>query len=213
MLLLIDNYDSFTYNLYQYFGGLGQTVEVVRNDEVGVEEIKALAPDYIVISAGPSTPNEAGISNEVILSLGQSTPLLGVCLGHQCIGQCFGGRIINARAIMHGKVDVVRHNGSGVFDTVPSPFNATLYNSLVVEFEESANAVLEVNAWTGSATDGSQQIMGLRHKSWPVEGVQFHPESILSEHGMLILANFLNRHQPNPSTSPIDTTRLPVMVR
>ena len=175
MLLMIDNYDSFTYNLVQYFGELGQDVKVYRNDQVTVGEIENLAPDHIVISPGPCTPNEAG-----------KKPILGVCLGHQAMGQAFGGKIVHAKELMHGKTSMVHHKGEGVFKGLPSPFEATRYHSLVVE-RESLPDCLAITAWTD---DG--EIMGLRHKEYVVEGVQFHPESILSEHGHDLLRNFLS---------------------
>ena len=185
MLLMIDNYDSFTYNLVQYFGELGEAVRVVRNDEIRVEDIEVLAPSRIVISPGPCTPNEAGVSLAVIARFAGRIPLLGVCLGHQAIGQAFGGRVVHARQLMHGKVSPIHHAGLGVFRGLPSPFNATRYHSLAVE-RASLPAELEITAWT---EDG--EIMGLRHRTLAVEGVQFHPESILTEHGHALLRNFL----------------------
>ena len=185
MLLMIDNYDSFTYNLVQYFGELGQEVRVYRNDQIALAQIEELAPDHIVISPGPCTPNEAGISMDLIRSYAGQFPILGVCLGHQSIGQAFGGNIVHAKALMHGKTSMIHHQGRGVFRGLPSPFRATRYHSLVVE-RESLPDCLEVTAWT---EDGD--IMGLRHKDLPVEGVQFHPESILTEHGHALLKNFL----------------------
>jgi anthranilate synthase component 2 len=185
VLLMIDNYDSFTYNLVQYFGELGEEVRVVRNDEIGVDDVEALAPQRIVISPGPCTPNEAGISLPVIARFAGRIPILGVCLGHQAIGQAFGGRVVHARQLMHGKVSPIHHAGLGVFRGLPSPFNATRYHSLAVE-RSSLPAELEITAWTD---DG--EIMGLRHRALPVEGVQFHPESILTEHGHALLRNFL----------------------
>ena len=187
MLLMIDNYDSFTYNLVQYLGELGQDVRVVRNDEVTVEEIGGLAPERIVISPGPCTPNEAGVSLPVIARFAGKIPILGVCLGHQAIGQAFGGRIVHAKTLMHGKVSPIHHAGKGVFRGLPSPFNATRYHSLAIE-RASCPAELEITAWTD---DG--EIMGVRHRSLPVEGVQFHPESILTQHGHALLRNFLTR--------------------
>jgi len=186
MLLMIDNYDSFTYNLVQYFGELGQDVQVYRNDQIAVGEIENLAPDHIVISPGPCTPNEAGVSIDVIKAFAGKRPILGVCLGHQAMGQAFGGRIVHAKQLMHGKTSMVHHNGEGVFKGLPSPFEATRYHSLVVE-RESLPDCLAITAWTD---DG--EIMGLRHKEFAVEGVQFHPESILSEHGHALLRNFLS---------------------
>ncbi len=187
MLLMIDNYDSFTYNLVQYLGELGEDVRVVRNDEVTVEDIGRLAPARIVISPGPCTPNEAGVSLPVIARFAGKIPILGVCLGHQAIGQAFGGRIVHAKTLMHGKVSPIHHAGKGVFRGLPSPFNATRYHSLAIE-RGSCPADLEITAWTD---DG--EIMGVRHRSLAVEGVQFHPESILTEHGHALLRNFLTQ--------------------
>jgi len=191
MLLMIDNYDSFTYNLVQYLGELGQDVRVVRNDELSVEQIRKLAPDRIVISPGPGTPDQAGVTLEMIAKLGAQIPILGVCLGHQSIGQAFGGKVVRAREIMHGKTSVIHHTGKGVFAALPNPFVATRYHSLVVE-KASVPAVLEVTAWTQDADGGIDEIMGFRHKALPIEGVQFHPESILTEHGHALLRNFLH---------------------
>ncbi|KFN51858.1 anthranilate synthase subunit II [Arenimonas malthae CC-JY-1] len=190
MLLMIDNYDSFTYNLVQYFGELGQDVKVVRNDALTVAQIAALKPDHIVISPGPCTPNEAGVSLEVLEKLAGSVPILGVCLGHQSLGQAFGGKVVRARTIMHGKTSPIRHKGVGVFAGLPDPFEATRYHSLVVE-KESLPDCLEITAWTENADGSMDEIMGLRHKALPVEGVQFHPESILTQHGHDMLRNFL----------------------
>jgi len=187
MLLMIDNYDSFTYNLVQYLGELGQDVKVVRNDEMTADEVQRLAPARIVLSPGPCTPNEAGISLEVVHRFAGRVPILGVCLGHQAIGQAFGGKVVHARALMHGKVSQVHHAGAGVFRGLPTPFQATRYHSLAIE-RASCPPELEITAWT---EDG--EIMGVRHRSLPVEGVQFHPESILTEHGHALLANFLQR--------------------
>jgi anthranilate synthase component 2 len=187
MLLMIDNYDSFTYNLVQYLGELGEDVRVFRNDEVTVEEIAALAPARIVISPGPCTPNEAGVSLPAIARFAGKIPILGVCLGHQAIGQAFGGRVVHARTLMHGKVSPIHHAGKGVFRGLPSPFNATRYHSLAIE-RASCPAELEITAWT---EDG--EIMGVRHRTLAVEGVQFHPESILTEHGHALLRNFLTQ--------------------
>jgi anthranilate synthase component 2 len=186
MLLMIDNYDSFTYNLVQYLGELGEDVRVFRNDQITIEQIAALAPDRIVISPGPCTPNEAGVSVETILNFGGVIPILGVCLGHQSIGQAYGGRIVRARHIMHGKTSLIHHTGQGVFAGLPSPFEATRYHSLVIE-RESLPDCLEVTAWT----EDDNEIMGVRHREIEVEGVQFHPESILTQHGHALLANFL----------------------
>ena len=190
MLLVIDNYDSFTYNLVQYLGELGQDVRVVRNDELSVDQIRKLAPDRIVISPGPGTPDQAGVTLEMIAGLGAQIPILGVCLGHQSIGQAFGGKVVRAREIMHGKTSVIHHTGKGVFAALPNPFVATRYHSLVVD-KASVPAVLEVTAWTQDADGGIDEIMGFRHKALPIEGVQFHPESILTEHGHALLRNFL----------------------
>jgi anthranilate synthase/aminodeoxychorismate synthase-like glutamine amidotransferase len=186
MLLVIDNYDSFTYNLVQYFGELGQEVTVKRNDETSVAEIKALNPDGIIISPGPCSPKEAGISNEVILAFGPTIPILGVCLGHQCMGDVYGGRVVRAPRLMHGKTSPILHRNQGVFNHLPSPFEATRYHSLIVE-RESLPDCLEITAETAE-----KEIMGLRHKTYPVHGVQFHPESILTSHGKTILKNYLN---------------------
>ncbi|OHE79671.1 MAG: anthranilate/aminodeoxychorismate synthase component II [Lysobacterales bacterium GWF1_69_6] len=190
MLLMIDNYDSFTYNLVQYFGELGQDVKVVRNDALTVDQIAALKPAHIVISPGPCTPNEAGVSLEVLEKLAGSVPILGVCLGHQSLGQAFGGKVVRARTIMHGKTSPIRHKGVGVFAGLPDPFEATRYHSLVVE-KESLPDCLEITAWTENEDGSMDEIMGLRHKTLPVEGVQFHPESILTQHGHDMLRNFL----------------------
>ncbi|MBO9312739.1 MAG: aminodeoxychorismate/anthranilate synthase component II [Chloroflexus sp.] len=184
-VLLIDNYDSFTYNLYQYLCELGAEVEVVRNDQITVTEVAQRHPDRIVISPGPCTPAEAGISVEVIRRLGSHIPILGVCLGHQAIGAAYGGTVVRAPMVMHGKLSPIYHNAQGVFAGLPSPFQATRYHSLVVR-REDLPAELEITAWT---EDGI--IMGLRHRSLPVEGVQFHPESIMTDHGKQMLANFL----------------------
>ena len=192
MLLMIDNYDSFTYNLVQYFGELGQEVKVVRNDAMSVDEIRALAPSRIVISPGPCTPDQAGVSLEVLGSLSGSLPILGVCLGHQSLGQAFGGKVVRARTIMHCKTSPIHHQGAGVFAGLPSPFLATRYHSLVVE-KESLPDCLEITAWTEHADGSFDEIMGLRHRTLPVQGVQFHPESILTEHGHAMLRNFLDR--------------------
>jgi anthranilate synthase component 2 len=191
MLLMIDNYDSFTYNLVQYLGELGQDVRVVRNDELSVDQIRKLAPDRIVISPGPGTPDQAGVTLEMIAKIGAQTPILGVCLGHQSIGQAFGGKVVRAREIMHGKTSVIHHTGKGVFAALPNPFVATRYHSLVVD-KTTVPAVLEVTAWTQDADGGIDEIMGFRHKALPIEGVQFHPESILTEHGHALLRNFLH---------------------
>ncbi|WP_026186190.1 anthranilate synthase component II [Thioalkalivibrio thiocyanodenitrificans] len=190
MILMIDNYDSFTYNLVQYLGELGAEVDVRRNDALTVEEIAALAPERIMISPGPCTPNEAGVSLEAIRRFSGEIPLLGVCLGHQAIGQAFGGRVVHAREIMHGKTSLIHHTGQGVFRGLPDPFEATRYHSLVIE-KDSLPDCLEITAWTETPDGAMDEIMGVRHKSLPVEGVQFHPESILTRHGHDLLRNFL----------------------
>jgi len=195
MLLMIDNYDSFTYNLVQYFGELGQEVRVVRNDAIDVAGIEKLAPSHIVISPGPGTPDDAGISLEIYAKLADRIPILGVCLGHQALGQAFGGKVVRAAQIMHGKTSRVRHNGIGVFAGLPEPFEATRYHSLVVE-RDSLPDCLEVTAWTEDANGDVEAIMGMRHKTWRAEGVQFHPESILTEHGHAMLRNFLAQSLP-----------------
>jgi len=187
---MIDNYDSFTYNLVQYFGELGEDVRVVRNDDMTLAALRKLEPSAIVISPGPCTPNEAGISLEVIENLSGDVPIFGVCLGHQSIGQAFGGKVVRAREIMHGKTSMIHHDGKGVFRGVPNPFEATRYHSLIVE-ESSLPECLEVSAWTVRADGARDEIMGLRHKTLAVEGVQFHPESILTQHGHDLLRNFL----------------------
>lgn len=191
MLLMIDNYDSFTYNLVQYFGELGAEMQVFRNDQITVAEIERMAPEKIVISPGPCTPNQAGVSVETIKTFAGRIPILGVCLGHQSIGQAFGGRIVHAGSIMHGKTSMIHHRGVGVFKGLPSPLEATRYHSLVIE-KRSLPECLEVTAWTGDAGGGMDEIMGVRHRELAVEGVQFHPESILTEHGHAMLKNFLN---------------------
>lgn len=192
MLLMIDNYDSFTWNLVQYLQELGEEVRVVRNDELSVDDIAALKPERIVISPGPCTPNEAGVSMAVIERLGPSVPIFGVCLGHQSIGQVLGGKVVRARQIMHGKTSPMHHSGVGVFAGLDNPFEATRYHSLIVE-RESLPDCLEITAWTEHEDGGFDEIMGLRHKEWPLEGVQFHPESILTQHGHDMLRNFLSR--------------------
>ena len=190
MLLMIDNYDSFTYNLVQYFGELGVDVRVFRNDRVTVDEIAELGPQRIAISPGPCTPNEAGVSLEVIRAFSGKIPIFGVCLGHQGIGQVFGGRIVHAREIMHGKTSQIVHKDCGVFKGLPNPLQATRYHSLVIE-RASLPDCLEITAWTETADGDMDEIMGVRHKEYAVEGVQFHPESILTEHGHDVLKNFL----------------------
>lgn len=186
MILMIDNYDSFTYNLVQYFAKLGARVTVVRNDKISLPEINAMKPEGIVISPGPGAPDSAGISLELVKNLSGKLPILGVCLGHQVIGQAFGGRVVRAARLMHGKTSAVYHDGGTVFKNVASPFTAVRYHSLIVE-KESLPDCLEISAWTDQG-----EIMGLRHKVYPIEGVQFHPESMLSEYGMDMLENFLN---------------------
>ena len=192
MLLMIDNYDSFTYNLVQYFGELQADVQVYRNDKITVAEIEKLNPEHLVISPGPCTPNEAGISLEAIKHFAGKLPILGVCLGHQSIGQAFGGNIVHANAIMHGKTSMIHHKGEGVFAGLETPFEATRYHSLVIE-KQSLPECLEITAWTENAKGEIDEIMGVRHKELEVEGVQFHPESILTEHGHAMLKNFLSR--------------------
>ncbi|MDQ2798018.1 MAG: aminodeoxychorismate/anthranilate synthase component II [Armatimonadota bacterium] len=187
MILVIDNYDSFTYNLVQYFGELGAELEVRRNDAISLSEIAQMAPEKIVLSPGPCTPNEAGITLDVIREFGPKVPILGVCLGHQAIGQALGGRVIRADRMMHGKTSPIKHNGQGVFYGLPSPLNATRYHSLIVERASLPNS-LEITAETEEG-----EIMGLKHKSWPLEGVQFHPEAILTEHGKQMVRTFLER--------------------
>ncbi len=190
MLLMIDNYDSFTWNLVQYFGELGQEVTVFRNDQIDLAGIEALAPERIVISPGPGTPDDAGISMDVIRMLAGRVPILGVCLGHQAIGQVYGGHVVHAGVIMHGKTSLIHHHDEGVFRGLPNPFEATRYHSLVVE-RSSLPDCLEVTAWTVNAAGGIDEIMGLRHRELAVEGVQFHPESILTACGHQLLKNFL----------------------
>jgi anthranilate synthase component II len=192
VILMLDNYDSFTYNLVQYLQALGGDVKVVRNDELTVAEIEALGPSGIVISPGPCTPNEAGVSVDVIRQLGDRIPILGVCLGHQSIGQAYGGDVVRAGRIMHGKTSHIRHEGKGVFAGLPDRYEATRYHSLVVDRHTLPDS-LEVTAWTENDDGSVEEIMGLRHREHPVEGVQFHPESILTEHGHALLKNFLAR--------------------
>lgn len=187
MLLMIDNYDSFTYNIVQYFGELGEEVRTVRNDEITLEQIAAINPDRICISPGPKAPKDAGISLDILREFKGKLPILGVCLGHQAIGEAFGGNVIRAKQVMHGKTSTIAHTGEGVFQDLPSPFTVIRYHSLAIE-RASLPACLEVTAWTD---DG--EIMGVRHKDYDIEGVQFHPESILSEHGHALFKNFLTR--------------------
>ena len=191
MLLMIDNYDSFTFNIVQYLGELGADVQVVRNDGIDIAGIEALAPDHLVISPGPCTPNEAGVSVQAIRHFAGQLPILGVCLGHQSIGQAFGGCIVHAREVMHGKTSPVYHADTGVFTGLPSPFRATRYHSLVIE-RESLPDCLEVTAWTARQDGEVDEIMGIRHREYAIQGVQFHPESILTEHGHQLLKNFLD---------------------
>ncbi len=193
MIVMIDNYDSFTYNLVQYFGELGAEVEVHRNDQITVAEVAAKKPSHIVLSPGPCTPNEAGICLDLLAQLQGQFPILGVCLGHQSMGQAFGGAVVRARQVMHGKTSPVHHRQQGVFAGLPSPFTATRYHSLIVE-KASLPDCFEITAWTQHADGSMDEIMGLRHKTLPIEGVQFHPESILTEHGHAMLKNFLEQH-------------------
>ena len=188
MILMLDNYDSFTYNLVQYFSELGETVKVYRNDQITVEKIEEMSPKHIVISPGPCTPDQAGISLEVVNQFKDKIPILGVCLGHQTIGQAFGGKIIHAKTIMHGKTSLIEHNNQGVFNGLKNPFVATRYHSLVVE-KVSCPDCFDITAWTDD-----DEIMGIKHKTMPIEGVQFHPESILSEYGHDLLRNFLENN-------------------
>ena len=193
MLLMIDNYDSFTYNVVQYLGELGADVQVFRNDAISVQAIEEMQPQQIVLSPGPCTPNEAGISLEVVEKFAGKIPMLGICLGHQSIGQAFGGKIVKAGKVMHGKLSAIHHTGAGVFSDLTEPFTATRYHSLVIE-KDSVPDCLEVTAWTEDAEGNREEIMGIRHKDLRIEGVQFHPESILSEHGHQLLQNFLNQN-------------------
>ena len=190
MLIMIDNYDSFTYNIVQYLGELGAQVEVYRNDEISVDEIKSKKPEHIVLSPGPCTPDKAGISLEVVKTFSGHIPLLGICLGHQSIGQAFGGKIVRAKEIMHGKTSMIHHKGESVFAGLPSPYIATRYHSLVIE-KQSIPDCLQITAWTENDKGELDEIMGVRHKTLEVHGVQFHPESILTEHGHAMLKNFL----------------------
>ena len=190
MLLMIDNYDSFTYNVVQYLGELNADVKVIRNDELSTDEILALQPERIVISPGPCTPNEAGVSMAVIEKFSGVLPILGICLGHQSIGQVFGANIVRAEQVMHGKTSAIYHDGKGVFKSLRNPFEATRYHSLVIE-KSSLPECLEISAWTQTEAGNMDEIMGVRHKTLAIEGVQFHPESILTEHGHDLLANFL----------------------
>ena len=188
MILMIDNYDSFTYNLVQYLGELGKQLKVFRNDQVTLAEIRRLRPKWIIISPGPGTPRDAGISCDVIRTFGEKIPILGVCLGHQCIGEVFGGKVVQAKRLMHGKTSPIHHKGKTLFKGIPNPFQATRYHSLIVRRQGLPNA-LEVTAWTEDYVD--REIMGLKHKRYPIWGLQFHPESILTDPGKKILGNFL----------------------
>lgn len=194
MILMIDNYDSFTYNIVQYFGELQQDISVWHNDEISIDEIKALAPDAIVIGPGPCDPDSAGISLEVIATFKGIIPILGICLGHQAIGQAFGGKIVKASEVMHGRLSAIYHNGQGAFTNLPNPAQFTRYHSLVIE-QASLPDCFEVSAWTQNADGNIEEIMGIRHREFAIEGVQFHPESILSEAGYHLLNNFLQMHQ------------------
>jgi anthranilate synthase component 2 len=192
MLLMIDNYDSFTYNVVQYLAELGADVVVYRNDEISLAQIEKRAPEFIVISPGPCTPSEAGISMDIVRRFGGRIPILGICLGHQCIGAVFGGDVVRARQVMHGKTSMIHHSNAGVFEGLPMPFEATRYHSLIVK-RETLPACLEVTAWTEHDDGSVDEIMGLRHRTLAIEGVQFHPESILTECGHDLLRNFLQR--------------------
>ena len=194
MLLMIDNYDSFTYNIVQYFAELGEEVKVFRNDEISLAEISALNPDYLVISPGPCTPNEAGVSIAAIQHFAGKIPILGICLGHQSIGQAFGGKVIRAEQIMHGKTSAIHHANLGVFQGLTNPYQATRYHSLVVDKQDLPEC-LEITAWTENQDGSMEAIMGIRHKTLAIEGVQFHPESILTEHGHDLLKNFLTQNK------------------
>lgn len=194
MLLMIDNYDSFTYNIVQYFAELGEEVKVFRNDEITLEEIAALKPAYLVISPGPCTPDEAGISLAAIQHFAGKIPILGICLGHQSIGQAFGGKVVGAGQIMHGKASAIHHTSAGVFKDLTNPYQATRYHSLVIDKQQLPEC-LEITAWTEHADGSMEEVMGIRHKHLAVEGVQFHPESILTEHGHDLLNNFLIQYK------------------
>ena len=194
MLLMIDNYDSFTYNVVQYLGELGEDVRVLRNDAASIKEVRAMRPERIVISPGPCTPNEAGISLGLLSEFAGELPVLGICLGHQSIGQAFGGKVVRARRVMHGKTSLIHHRGEGVFRGLSNPFEATRYHSLIVE-KASLPDCLEITAWTESESGDVDEIMGLRHRDYAIEGVQFHPESILTAHGHDLLRNFLQEEK------------------
>ncbi|OOR92082.1 anthranilate/aminodeoxychorismate synthase component II [Moraxella caviae] len=204
MLLMIDNFCSFTYNIVQYFGELQQDIKVLRNNETSIEEIKALNPKAIVLGPGPCSPTEAGVTVPILTELSQEIPTLGVCLGHQAIGQAFGGKVVRAGEVMHGRLSPVHHHDVGVFSGLPSPFMATRYHSLVID-KTCLPECLEVSAWTQNDDGSVQEIMGVRHKTLPIEGVQFHPESILSEHGYQIFNNFLLRY----GLAKLDNQHLP----
>ncbi|MGD9600471.1 MAG: aminodeoxychorismate/anthranilate synthase component II [Gammaproteobacteria bacterium] len=191
MILMIDNYDSFTYNLVQYCGELGHVVEVVRNDAIDLAGIRTMKPSHIIVSPGPCTPNEAGISLAVVRDLAPEFPILGVCLGHQSIGQAYGGRVVHARQVMHGKTSPIHHRGTGLFRDLPNPFTATRYHSLVIA-RESCPDCLEITAWTAHPGGEFDEIMGVQHREYPLYGVQFHPEAILTEHGHRLLRNFFD---------------------
>ncbi|MDC3203004.1 aminodeoxychorismate/anthranilate synthase component II [Gammaproteobacteria bacterium] len=192
MILMIDNYDSFTYNLVQYLGELGEDVRVVRNDEIKTSDISKIAPTHIVISPGPCSPNEAGISIDTIIKFSKVIPILGVCLGHQSLGQAFGGKITHARQVMHGKTSLIHHNKKDLFESLPSPYTATRYHSLIID-QKSLPECFKITAWTKLPNGEIDEIMGIRHLDLPLFGIQFHPESILTEHGHLLLKNFLKR--------------------
>ncbi|MCY4420721.1 MAG: aminodeoxychorismate/anthranilate synthase component II [Gammaproteobacteria bacterium] len=200
MILMIDNYDSFTYNLVQYLGEIGEDVKVVRNDQIDVDEIKTMRPDHIVISPGPCTPNEAGISLDTISALGTEVPILGVCLGHQSIGQAYGGSVVRAQNVMHGKTSKIHHNNKHIFKQCSNPFTATRYHSLIID-KTSVPDCLEITAWTQTDSGEVDEIMGVRHKKFDVEGVQFHPESILTDFGHLLLKNFIHQNRKHERTS------------
>lgn len=204
MLLMIDNYCSFTYNIVQYFGELKQDIKVLRNDETSLDDIKKLAPKAIILGPGPCSPTEAGVTLPILQELSGSIPILGVCLGHQAIGQAFGGQVVRAGEVMHGRLSAVYHHGVGVFSDLPQPFNATRYHSLVID-KNTLPDCLEITAWTQRPDGSMEEIMGVRHKTLAVEGVQFHPESILSEHGYQIFNNFLARH----GLAKLDNANLP----
>lgn len=204
MLLMIDNYCSFTYNIVQYFGELKQDIKVLRNDEATLDDIKKLSPKAIILGPGPCSPTEAGVTLPILQELSGIIPILGVCLGHQAIGQAFGGQVVRAGEVMHGRLSAVHHHGVGVFTDLPKPFNATRYHSLVID-KQTLPECLEITAWTQHPDGSMEEIMGVRHKTLAVEGVQFHPESILSEHGYQIFNNFLARH----GLAKLDNTNLP----